>query len=120
MGKEGKKPDVAHINDWHCVLGGAVAKKYLGIPMAYTIHRICREKIGVRDMEDAALAEFVDSESVEISGKQEMFNLETYGCRVCDYLNTVSYSYLREEWDEFFGSMPGGTYVWNAWTILDP
>ncbi len=115
MGKEGKKPDVAHINDWHCVLGGAVAKKYLGIPMAYTIHRICREKIGVRDMEDAALAEFIDPESVEISGKQEMFNLETYGCRVCDYLNTVSYSYLREEWGEFFGKYAGkATYVWNG------
>lgn len=115
MGKEGKKPDVAHINDWHCVLGGAAAKKYLEIPMAYTIHRICREKIAVKDMEDAGLSEFIDPESIEISGKREMFNLETYGCRVCDHLNTVSYSYLCEEWDEFFGKYAGkATYVWNG------
>jgi starch synthase len=115
MGKEGKKPDVAHINDWHCVLGGAVAKKYLRIPMVYTIHRICREKIAVDEMERAGLREFIDPECIEVSKEGIMFNLETFGCRECDYLTTVSYTYLNEEWKTLFGEYAGkATYVWNG------
>ncbi|MEA4882793.1 MAG: glycogen/starch synthase [Clostridia bacterium] len=116
LAKEGKKPDVAHINDWHCVLGGAAARKYFGIPMVYTIHRICKEKIGVRDMIDAGLREFVDVDCVEeMPNGADLFNLETYGCKICDYLTTVSYTYLNEEWDTLFGRYAGKvTYVWNG------
>ena len=123
MGREGKRPDVAHINDWHCVLGGAVAKKYLRIPMVYTIHRICREKIAVDEMERAGLREFIDPECIEVSKEGIMFNLETFGCRVCDYLTTVSYTYLNEEWKTLFGEYAGkATYVWNGmdFSFWDP
>ncbi|MCR4425836.1 MAG: glycogen/starch synthase [Firmicutes bacterium] len=123
LGKEGKKPDVVHVNDWHCVLGGAMAKRYFRIPMVYTIHRICREKIGVSALEEAGVEELIDPECVEEVGGNAQFNLETYGCRVCDYLNTVSFTYLNEEWDALFGHYAGKvTYVWNGmdFTFWDP
>ena len=115
MGKEGKKPDVVHLNDWHCVLGGAMVKKYFQIPVIYTIHRICKEKIELEELYSSGLDEICDPSCIELVDDRKMFNLETFGCKMCDRLNTVSYSYLNEEWDSLFGYYAGkATYVWNG------
>lgn len=117
--KEGRKPQVLHINDWHCVFSGALVKKYFRIPFVYTIHRICRERMSVKELNEVNLGEMVDNRYLE----GEMFNIEVFGAHQCDYLTTVSYSYLDEEWPTFFGSFQGKTtYVWNGTdaTFWDP
>jgi len=115
ISKESKKPDVVHLNDWHCVLGGAMVKKYFNIPVIYTIHRICREKIAFEELYTSGLDEICDVSCMEIVDDQKMLNLETLGCKISDRLNTVSYSYLNEEWDSLFGYYSGkSTYVWNG------
>ena len=109
--KEGKKLSVIHINDWHCVFSGVLAKKYFRIPFVLTIHRICREKISFQELNEVNLGEMVDNRYLE----GEMFNIEVFGAHMCDYLTTVSYSYLDEEWRTFFKSFEGKTtYVWNG------
>lgn len=108
---EERKPDVMHINDWHCVFAGSLVKKYFKIPFIYTIHRICRERISVHELNEVNLGELVDNRYLE----GEMFNIEVFGGHQCDCLTTVSYSYLDEEWPNFFGSFQGKvTYVWNG------
>ncbi len=109
--KEERKPGVMHINDWHCVFAGALVKKYFRIPFIYTIHRICRERMSVQELNEVNLGELVDNRYLE----GEMFNIEVFGAHQCDYLTTVSHSYLDEEWPSFFSSFQGKvTYVWNG------
>ncbi|HHX87199.1 MAG TPA: glycogen/starch synthase, partial [Firmicutes bacterium] len=73
--KEGRKPQVLHINDWHCVFSGALVKKYFRIPFVYTIHRICRERMSVKELNEVNLGEMVDNRYLE----GEMFNIEVFG-----------------------------------------
>ncbi len=109
--KEARKPEVLHLNDWHSVLAGALAKKYFRIPLVYTIHRIVRERVSVHDLTAMGLGEFVHDRFLD----GEMFLLEPFGGDRCDYLTTVSFSYLNEEWSTFFGRYDGKvTYVWNG------
>jgi len=109
--KEQRKPDVIHINDWHCVFAGSLAKKYFKIPFVFTIHRLCHERISVQELNEVNLSELVDSRYLE----GDMFNIEKFGAHVCDFLTTVSYSYLNEEWRTFFSTFEGKTtYVWNG------
>ncbi|MEW5785258.1 MAG: glycogen/starch synthase [Bacillota bacterium] len=109
--KEERKPDLLHINDWHCVFAGSLVKKYFNIPFIYTIHRICRERISVQELNEVNLGELVDNRYLE----GDMFNIEVFGAHQCHYLTTVSYSYLDEEWANFFSSFQGKvTYVWNG------
>lgn len=109
--KECKKLSVIHINDWHCVFAGSLAKKYFRIPFVFTIHRICRERISYQELNEVNLGEMVENRFLE----GEMFNIEVFGAHTCDYLTTVSYSYLDEEWRTFFKSFEGKTtYVWNG------
>ncbi|RQD72744.1 MAG: glycogen synthase [Candidatus Syntrophonatronum acetioxidans] len=109
--KEGKKPEVIHINDWHCVLAGALVKKYFKIPFIFTIHRLCRERMSVKELNEVNLGELVDPRYLE----GDFFNIESFGAHYCDYLTTVSYTYLNEEWKTFFGTFDGKTtYVWNG------
>lgn len=109
--KEQRKPDILHINDWHCVFAGALVKKYFRIPFVLTIHRLSRECISVSELNEVNLGELVDNRYLE----GEMFNIEVFGARQCETLTTVSYSYLDEEWTGFFSSFQGkSTYVWNG------
>jgi len=109
--KEQQKPDVIHINDWHCVFAGGLVKKYFKIPFVFTIHRLCRERISVHELNEVNLSELVDPHYLE----GDMFNIEKFGGHHCDYLTTVSYSYLNEEWRTFFSTFEGKTtYVWNG------
>lgn len=109
--REGRKHDVIHVHDWHCVLAGALVKKYFRIPLVFTIHRLCREGIPAHKLAEVSLGEFIDSRSLE----GEMFDIELFGAHQCDYLTTVSRSYLDEEWGTFFGPFQGKvTYVWNG------
>lgn len=108
---EGRKPDVIHVHDWHCVLAGALLKKYFKIPFIYTIHRLCRGRISARELGEVNLGGFIEPHYME----GEMFNVEVFGAHQCDYLNTVSRTYLDEEWTSFFSSYQGKvTYVWNG------
>lgn len=59
--KEMVKPDIIHINDWHCVFSGALVKKYFKIPFVFTIHRLCHERISVHDLNEVNLSELVDN-----------------------------------------------------------
>jgi starch synthase len=109
--KEQQKPDVIHINDWHCVFAGGLVKKYFKIPFVFTIHRLCRERISVHELNEVNLSELVDTRYLE----GDMFNIEKFGGHHCDHLTTVSYSYLNEEWRTFFSTFEGKTtYVWNG------
>ncbi len=109
--KEHRKPDIIHINDWHCVFAGALVKKYFDIPFIFTIHRLCRERISVHELNEVNLSELVDPKYLE----GDMFNIEKFGAHHCDRLTTVSYSYLNEEWHTFFSTFEGKTtYVWNG------
>ncbi len=109
--KENIKPDVIHINDWHCVFAGALVKKYFKIPFIFTVHRLCREKISVRELNEVNLGELIEPKYLE----GEYFNIESFGAHHCDFLTTVSYTYLNEEWRNFFGTFDGKTtYVWNG------
>jgi ADP-glucose type glycogen/starch synthase len=109
--KEQRKPDVIHINDWHCVFAGGLVKKYFNVPFVFTIHRLCRERISVHELNEVNLSELVDPRYLE----GDMFNIEKFGGHHCDQLTTVSYSYLNEEWHTFFSTFEGKTtYVWNG------
>ncbi|NMB40859.1 MAG: glycogen synthase [Firmicutes bacterium] len=109
--KERQKPDVIHINDWHCVFAGSLVKKYFKIPFVFTIHRLCHERISVHELNEVNLSELVDPRYLE----GDMFNIEKFGGHHCDHLTTVSYSYLNEEWRTFFSTFEGKTtYVWNG------
>lgn len=109
--KEHFKPDIIHINDWHCVFAGALVRKYFDISFVFTIHRLCREHISVHDLNEVNLSEFVDPNFLE----GDLFNIEKFGAHVCDQLATVSLSYLNEEWRNFFSTFEGKTtYVWNG------
>ena len=109
--KEDKKPEVIHINDWHCIFAGALVKKYFKIPFILTIHRLCRERMSVRELNEVNLGELVEPKYLE----GEYFNIENFGAHYCDFLTTVSYTYLNEEWKTFFGTFDGKTtYVWNG------
>ncbi len=109
--KEMLKPDIIHINDWHCVFSGALVKKYFKIPFVFTIHRLCHERISVHDLNEVNLSELVDNNFLE----GELFNIEKFGAHRCDHLTTVSYSYLNEQWQNFFSTFEGKTtYVWNG------
>jgi len=109
--REGRKPEVLHLNDWHCLLGGALARKYFRIPLVYTIHRLVRERVSVHDLQAVHLGEFIQDRFLD----GEVFLLEPFGGDRCDYLTTVSFSYLNEEWSTFFGRYDGKvTYVWNG------
>lgn len=109
--KEQRKPDLIHINDWHCVFSGALARKYFQIPFIFTIHRLCRERISVHELNEVNLSELVDPHFLE----GDMFNIEKFGAHQCDRLTTVSFSYLNEEWRTFFSTFEGKTtYVWNG------
>lgn len=109
--KEMIKPDIIHINDWHCVFSGALVRKYFKIPFVFTIHRLCHERISVHDLNEVNLSELVDSHFLE----GDLFNIEKFGAHFCDHLTTVSYSYLNEEWRNFFSTFEGKTtYVWNG------
>ncbi len=109
--KEDRKPDVIHINDWHCVFAGGLVKKYFNVPFVFTIHRLCRERISVHELNEVNLSELVDPRYLE----GDMFNIEKFGGHHCDQLTTVSYSYLNEEWRTFFSTFEGKTtYVWNG------
>lgn len=109
--KEQRKPDVIHINDWHCVFAGGLVKKYFNVPFIFTIHRLCRERISVHELNEVNLSELVDPRYLE----GDMFNIEKFGGHHCDQLTTVSYSYLNEEWHTFFSTFEGKTtYVWNG------
>lgn len=109
--KEKAKPDVIHINDWHCVFAGALVKKYFDIPFIFTIHRLCREHISVHELNEVNLSELVDPKYLE----GDLFNIEKFGAHHCDRLTTVSYTYLNEEWRTFFSTFEGKTtYVWNG------
>lgn len=117
--KENIKPDVIHINDWHCVFAGSLVKKYFKIPFIFTIHRLCRERISVHELNEVNLSELVDPRYLE----GDMFNIEKFGGHHCDHLTTVSYSYLNEEWRTFFSTFEGKTtYVWNGtdYTFWNP
>lgn len=108
---EGRKPDVIHVHDWHCVLAGALLKKYFRIPFIYTIHRLCRERISAQELGEVNLGELIEPRYLE----GEMLDIEVFGAHQCDYLTTVSRSYLDEEWSSFFSSYQGKvTYVWNG------
>ncbi len=109
--REGRKPDVIHIHDWHCVPAGALVKKYFRIPLIFTIHRLCRERIPARELAEVNLGELLEPRYL----KGEMLNIEVFGAHQCDYLTTVSRSYLDEEWETFFSAFQGKvTYVWNG------
>jgi starch synthase len=109
--KEQRKPDILHIHDWHCVFAGALVKKYFRIPLVFTIHRLSGERISPGELSAVHSGEPVDTRCLE----GEMFNIELFGAYQCDYLTTVSYSYLDEEWPNFFSLFPGkSTYVWNG------
>lgn len=109
--KEQLKPDVIHINDWHCVFAGGLVKKYFKVPFIFTIHRLCRERISVHELNEVNLSELIDPRYLE----GDMFNIEKFGGHHCDHLTTVSYSYLNEEWRTFFSTFEGKTtYVWNG------
>ncbi len=109
--REGRKPEVLHVHDWHCALAGALVKKYFRVPFVYTIHRLCRERISARELAEVNLGELI--EPLYLEG--EMFNVEVFGAHQCDYLTTVSHTYLDEEWASFFSSYQGKvTYVWNG------
>ncbi len=109
--KEDKKPEVIHINDWHCIFAGALVKKYFKIPFILTIHRLCRERMSVKELNEVNLGELVEPKYLE----GEYFNIENFGAHYCDFLTTVSYTYLNEEWKTFFGTFDGKTtYVWNG------
>ncbi|MEW5922179.1 MAG: glycogen/starch synthase [Bacillota bacterium] len=109
--KEMIKPDVIHINDWHCVFAGALVKKYFKVPFVFTIHRLCHERISVHELNEVNLSELVDPYFLE----GDLFNIERFGAHRCDYLTTVSYSYLNEQWRTFFSNFEGKTtYVWNG------
>ena len=109
--REGRKPEVIHVHDWHCVFAGALVKKYFRIPFIFTIHRLCRERISARELGEVNLGELIEPRYLE----GEMFNIEVFGAHQCDYLTTVSRTYLDEEWASFFSSFQGkATYVWNG------
>lgn len=109
--REGRKPDVIHVHDWHCVLAGALVKKYFRIPLVFTIHRLCRERIPAHELAKVNLEELIEPRCLE----GEMFDIEAFGAHRCDYLTTVSRSYLDEEWGTFFSPFQGKvTYVWNG------
>ncbi|MBI2265096.1 MAG: glycosyltransferase [Armatimonadetes bacterium] len=109
--KEGKKPEVFHCNDWHSVLCGNLVKRYFRIPVVYTIHRICRQKIEVDALSREGFSDILDNKYI----KNDLFDLELFGADYCDALNTVSFSYLNEEWDSFFGNFAGKvTHIWNG------
>lgn len=109
--KENIKPEVIHVNDWHSVFAGALVKKYFKIPFIFTVHRLCREKISVRELNEVNLGELIEPKYLE----GEYFNIESFGAHHCDFLTTVSYTYLNEEWKNFFGTFEGKTtYVWNG------
>lgn len=109
--REGRKPDVIHVHDWHCVFAGALAKKYFRIPLIFTIHRLCRERISARELGEVNLGELIEPRYLE----GELFNIEVFGAHQCDYLTTVSRTYLDESWSSFFSSFQGkATYVWNG------
>ncbi len=109
--KENRKPDIIHINDWHCVFAGALVRKYFEIPFIFTIHRLCRERISVQELNEVNLSELVDPRYLE----GDLFNIEKFGAHHCDRLTTVSYSYLNEQWRTFFSTFEGKTtYVWNG------
>ena len=117
--KEMVKPDIIHINDWHCVFAGALVKKYFKIPFVFTIHRLCHERISVHDLNEVNLSELVDNNFLE----GELFNIEKFGAHRCDHLTTVSYTYLNEQWRNFFSTFEGKTtYVWNGtdYAFWDP
>jgi ADP-glucose type glycogen/starch synthase len=105
------KPDIIHINDWHCVFAGALVKKYFQIPFIFTIHRLCHERISSNELSEVNLGELIDNRYLE----GDMFNIEKFGAHHCDRLTTVSYTYLNEEWRTFFSTFDGKTtYVWNG------
>jgi len=108
---EQQKPDIIHINDWHCVFAGVLVKKYFQVPFIFTIHRLCHEKISSHELAEVNLGELIDHRYLE----GDMFNIEKFGAHHCDRLTTVSYTYLNEEWRTFFSTFDGKTtYVWNG------
>ncbi len=108
---EGRKPAVFHIHDWHTTLAGALIKKYFRIPVVLTINRICYGSTTVAKIYEMGYGEFVDGKWLYGEG----FDLEKFGAYSSDFLTTVSYSYLQEEWDRYFHLFDGKvTYVWNG------
>lgn len=109
--KEQFKPDIIHINDWHCVLAGTLVKKYFNTTFVFTIHRLCREYISTDELNEVKLGEFIDP----LFKEGELFNIEKLGAHTCDQLVTVSSGYLNEKWTDFFSAFEGKTtYVWNG------
>lgn len=109
--REDWKPDVFHCNDWHAVLAGYLGKRFFKIPMVYTVHRLCRPAIPVEMLERDGYGEALEERYIH----DGQFYLEPFGADLCDALNTVSYTYLNEEWKTFFKHLAGkATYVWNG------
>lgn len=107
----GNKPDVFHSNDWHAVLAAEYVKKYFRIPYVYTIHRICNPQIPVKLL----LENGFDGILNPAFAQDDLYRLEPYGGAGCGVINTVSYTYLEEEWERFFKTYEGkATYVWNG------
>lgn len=111
IAREGRKPEVFHIHDWHTTLAGALVKKYFRIPVVLTINRICYGSTTIHKIYEMGYGEFVNP--LWLYG--EGFDLEKFGAYNSDFLTTVSFSYLREEWDKYFHLFDGKvTYVWNG------
>jgi glycogen synthase len=98
IGETGEKPHVFHSNDWHAILAAEYAKKYFRIPYVYTIHRICNPQIPYDLLKEKGFEDILDPSFV----KDGLYPLEPFGARGCKVLNTVSLTYLEEEWERFF------------------
>lgn len=111
IGQHERKPDVFHSNDWHAVLAAEYVKKYFRIPYAYTIHRLCSPRVPVDLLTGEGLSDLLQPQFIN-NGHYE---IEPAGAQGCKVLNTVSLTYLEEEWNNFFGHYEGkATYVWNG------
>ncbi len=111
ISKNKKKPEVFHCNDWHGLLAASYAKKFFRIPFVYTIHRLCNPQILVQLLRDKGFSDLLRPEFIH----DDLYQLEPHGGFECQILNTVSLTYLEEEWERFFKQFEGkATYVWNG------
>lgn len=119
ISRNNKKPDIFHSNDWHAVLAAEYVKRYFRIPYLYTIHRICTPQIPVSFLVENGLSDIL----APTFAHEDLYQLEPYGGAGCRTLNTVSLTYLEEQWESFFKAYEGkATYVWNGIdaTFWDP